>query len=194
MNDEYLWEKRGESSEIERLEDLLAVYRYEETGPPPLPALNIVSAEKKTSPWRIYFQFAFGAAAVAVILFAVWFGFATRRPESNAIVETGRPRIMESVPTSPTTPDTPLDATSDTGRPVRVVARVKRQMHRLRTRRNETAAFVAANKPVQPRLTKEEKYAYSQLLLALSIAGAKFQQAQDTIKQLEAPQLTSNEK
>lgn len=48
MKEDYLWDKTGVADpEIERLENALAVFRYQEAEPPALPA-KIVPFERKT--------------------------------------------------------------------------------------------------------------------------------------------------
>ena len=40
MKEDYLWDKTGSDPEIEKLENALKAFRYQETAPPELPAKN----------------------------------------------------------------------------------------------------------------------------------------------------------
>jgi len=77
MKQDYLWDKTGEDSEIEELENALAAFRYQEIAPPTLPAKFPPFAEKagaKIRSRKFSFTFAFAAcAAIVLILFGDWF-------------------------------------------------------------------------------------------------------------------------
>ena len=69
MQDDYLFDRTGSDAELERLEDLLAVYRYTEDGPPKLPATREAG---KSSRWKFSFSFAFAGACTAVVVVTLW--------------------------------------------------------------------------------------------------------------------------
>ncbi len=65
MKEDYLWNKTGNDPEIEKLENALKAFRYQETAPPALPA-KIIPFETKTS--RGFFRLAFAFTAFATVL------------------------------------------------------------------------------------------------------------------------------
>ena len=73
----------------------------------------------------------------------------------------------------------------------RILSRPK--MDYVRSKVNRT---VPSAKPEKAKFTKEEKYAYDRLMLALSIAGSKLKVVQDTIDRNgdAAPRSVRNEK
>src|SRR5690348_14309413 len=99
MNKDDLQEKTDRDPEIERLESLLAVYRFE---PGPAPVLPVKTLEVR-SPWFRWFRlsFAAGAAAVAVIAGLLAYG----RIEKLLLNADG-PAISENIPVSVAAPVT----------------------------------------------------------------------------------------
>jgi len=189
MKKDYLWDKTGEDPEIERLENALAVFRYQGGEPPALPA-KIIPFERKAP--RGFFRLAFAFAACAAFVIAslgVWFQFPNKKIEvANDSTETIAPQIIEKV-----SAETPVKKSDDLiVEKVEVpkqslksnVAKVKKPVPAIVRQNKLTVQNVAVKKPTV-KLTKEEKYAYSQLMLALSITSSKFKMVKDKVENVE---------
>ena len=186
MKEDYLWDKTGEDAEIQALENALMAFRYAETAPPELPQ-KVFTLEKE-KPRRFFrFGFAFAAfAAVAVIFFAVWFQIAdSNLPTIENIAETTAPKSADK------TANEKIVQTPDQVAPVRLAETAPRSVAKIR---RNIAPNVRPNKPVLRNikvkesvetLTAEEKYAYDQLMLALSITGSKLKIVKDKIDGIE---------
>ena len=189
MKEDYLWDKTGEDPEIERLENALAVFRYQETEPPALPA-KIIPFERKTprSFFRLAFAFA-ACAAIAIISLGVWLQTSSNKFEiAKDSTETIAPQIGELI-----ADETSLKKPNDL-----IVEKVKvpkqtagRKILKIRkiiqpiTRQNNLIALNVEVKKPSVKLTKEEKYAYDQLMLALSITSSKFKLVKDKVEGVE---------
>ena len=196
MKQDYLWDKTGADPEIESLENALAVFRYKEIAPPALPAKIIPF--KKESPRRS-FRFAYAIAACTAFLIiglGVWFQISTNEittPENFA--QTIQPQVPETIPdveivenpapivnNAETSPKTPMESAKRISalKPVRknkIIPAVVRPTEK------KDKNIVAKNSDVQ--LTKEEQYAYDQLMLALSITSSKLKLVKDKVEGFE---------
>lgn len=201
MKEDYLWDKTGEDADIEQLENALQVFRYKETAPPELPAkvLPFRKEEPKPAPRRI-FSFAVAAAAAACLLFGiialgVRFQILNNNSQVNQarLTEKAEPEIVlpqqrqqqQAASDIPEKVDLPVD---NAGSPKRLSARKTVSIRqnaplgisqKIAKTRNVKAAKPSAATAV--RLTKEEQYAYDQLMLALSIASSKFKLVKDKV-------------
>lgn len=182
MKDDYLWDKTGDDPEIKKLEGVMAVFRYEQTPPPPFQA-QIVTLVEKEPRLRWSFALAFAAAAVVVTSLGVWFqmsGDATA-PAQN-LARNIAPPPKQTVPDG-------LPIQRPIEMPVAVAprqAKLKSQPGDLSARRGaRPAAKILAREKRTVTLTAEERYAYDQLMLALSITGSKLKVVQDTIDRVE---------
>lgn len=185
MNDEYLWQKTGEDPEIAQLENELAVYRYRETDPP-VPPVTLVRANGRR--WR--FTVAFAAAAFASLVVAVMVWVQVTKPSDDDVTFIYQPAMETNEPQPLDTkgPETQLEP-----QPVRP----EKQPVRRGRPDVQTASLAAPRKHVAkshaPKtaavtLTKEERYAYQQLMLALSISSSKFNIVRDTINGVQEPE------
>jgi len=180
MNDEYLWQKTGVDPEIEKLEQKLAVLRYRET-PLNFP-VAVKAVETAAVPrWRISLAFAFAASVIAAVLVAVLFLGRTDKID-DAVVFVASPELESSSP-APATTDEKKVTPAPAPRVVPQLAHSKRSTiirtqpvtdRTPKTRDPRPASSVAA-------FTEEEKFAYRQLMLALSISSSKLKIVQDTI-------------
>ncbi len=197
MNENYLWDKTGDDAEIEKLENVLKVFRYRETAPPELPAKTI--AFKPNASRRFFrFSMAFAACAAVLLVFTgIWFKFSTetievakdsakpiatrqiaesskevvdKKSDDSVIVETNEPAIIK-VKNSPTTTKSKSFKTTE-------FADVKHRRKRTETKSVEPQLTAV-------KLTKEEKYAYDQLMLALSFTGSKLKIVKDKVEGIE---------
>lgn len=190
MKEDYLWDKTGAvDPEIERLENALAVFRYQETEPPALPA-KIIPFERKAPRnfFRLVFAFAAGAAVVAVC-FGVWLQISNNKIEvaKDSIETIAQPVEEKAVNEIRTeTPDNSIvekiELTKSPGEPKIVKAR---NIARPTARQNKTIAQKVESKKPEIKLTKEEKYAYDQLMLALSITSSQFKLVKDKVDGIE---------
>lgn len=181
MNEDYLWDKTGEDPEIEKLENALQAFRYRETAPPALPA-NAVPSEKEKPRGFLKFTFAFATcAACVVILLGVWFQFSSNKIE---VAEITPPTVSDEIIVK----DPKITNVSTINNPPQTVRRnvVKiRKSVLLIARQNKTIARNIKVKNSVVKLTEEEKYAYEQLMLALSITGSKLKLVKDKVQGIE---------
>ncbi len=188
MKEEYLWDKTGQDLEIERLENALQVFRYQETAPPALPAK--VLPFKEENPRRIFRLALFAACAAFVIIsLGVWFQFSPEKIEvAKDSTETVPPQIDKKF-SDENSVKKPDDLTVEKIEFPKRFAEPKiiktRKVISPIVRRNKTIARnVEIKKPIII-LTKEEKYAYSQLMLALSITSSKLKLVKDKVDGIE---------
>jgi hypothetical protein len=197
MKEDYLWDKMGEDPEIERLENALRVFRYQETAPPALPA-KIIPFEKKNRWSFLHFSFASAAlAALMIVCLGVWLQISPKKTEiAKDSPETQRMEIAEGTtetiapqPDRQVSDDIPLKKSKDFvvrkvemhHQPVkRNVVKIRKSLPITARQSNLIARNVKVKKPAVI-LTKEEKYAYDQLMLALSITGSKLKLVSDKV-------------
>jgi hypothetical protein len=180
--DEYLWDKTGSDTEIERLEGALAAFRYKASDPPALPDES--TPAKAYRAWSIP-RFAFASAmaasfAVLLVSIGLWMQPSTitteRRPELAASVQ---PAIDIAVPKPPAT--MPAKAVTTKRQTVkRSFTTWKRGTPTIQN--NTTARLVERGKTSPVKLSKEELYAYNQLMLALEITGSKLRLVRDRVE------------
>ena len=186
MNENYLWDKSGEDREIENLENALRQFGYRETAPPILPA-KIIPFNAKTP--RRFFQFAsaFAACAIAAaIVSVIW--LTVSRPfstlETAATVQTNRMPQLKAAEVAPAI-DSPVESVAA---PKNSAARKAFKI--IKTARPIQAKSELIARNIKPqiktvKLTDEEKFAYGQLLLALSITGEKLKIVKDKAEGLD---------
>ena len=187
MQDDYLFDRTGSDAELERLEDLLAVYRYTEDGPPKLPAATREAG--KSSRWKFSFSFAFAGACTAVVVVTLWIVAISRLSGPETAFVVSEPAAI--LPKRPNVVPEPIVPVADPAgrsrqdglRPVLVSVRPEPVRRRAERPRPDLR-----RKPETVVLTKEEKQAYDQLMLALSIAGSKLKVVHDTIQGIEDPE------
>jgi hypothetical protein len=194
MKEDYLWDKTGEDPEIEKLENALAVFRYKETAPPALPAkvLPFRKEESRQPQRRRIFAYAMAAAAClafGVIALGVWMQILKNNAEIPAnLTETAKTEIVLPPPEPPVVDGhfvSPVDDVENPKRfPARKIAAIRRNIPVKISRKETKTGNVRAAKPSE-KLTKEEQYAYDQLMLALSITSSKFRLVKDKIEGIE---------
>jgi hypothetical protein len=185
MQEEYLWNKTGEDPEIERLENALAMFRYVETEPPALPA-KIIPFERKTS--RGFFRLAFGFATFAslpIVCLGVWFQFSGGKIEvANDLPKTVETpivaRVQNEIPAENPVVPAVKKITSPKHSIEPKVLKIKKAIPAIARQNNLIARRNEIKKPAV-KLSEEEKYAYSQLMLALSITSSKLKLVEDKI-------------
>ncbi len=177
MNEEYLWSKNGGDAEIERIESALKAFRHVESAPPIVSAVPANAAAQPKArarfTWRLALAFGAGVAVFVSVL-----GLLVQYPEGIALTalrsaggsfeirygfepaEEKKPEQSAPVRTHATVPRLRFAAASVARRPTV-------------SNRNPEAASV--------KLTAEEREAYEQLMLALSITGSKLKLVQDKV-------------
>ncbi len=198
MKEDYLWDKTGSDPEIEKLENALQAFRYQETEPPAIHA-KIVSFEKKAP--RGFFQFAFAFAACAafvIVSLGVWFQFSSSKttvvsnlsetitPQKNA----ESPKVISDEKSDNvfTQKDNSIFTKNEKPKQIAKKKFIKvRKAFPLTNRKSETTEKVIIAKNPILSLTKEEKYAYDQLMLALSITSSKLKLVEDKIYGVDEP-------
>lgn len=185
MNEDYLWDKTGDDAEIEKMENALAVFRYKETAPPELPAKILPFKRRETQ--RSFVRYAYAAAACAAFVFVslgVWLQFSGSKT-TQAVDVTG-------IYIPQTNFDNPTETFTEIIKKSRAPkAAVKPDVVRIRkfvpskAGQNKLTAHHKRIKKPEETLTAEEKYAYNQLMLALSITGSKLRLVTDKIEGTE---------
>jgi len=183
MNNDYLWDKTGDDAEVEQLEDLLSGFRYVETDPPELPAMNIIPVRAS---WQSRFGWilALGTAAAVVVLAAIYVQ-TLRMPQQPTEDKAAITAPNVDTTASVNTPPTPIDIPA-----VTTAVPKKREAPRatqaiVKTRKPRAIAPLLARKEPAEKLTKEELYAYNQVKLALFITGSKLRTVSDVIDKIE---------
>jgi hypothetical protein len=186
MKEDYLWDKTGEDAGIQALENTLKAFRYTETAPPELPA-KVFTVEK---PKRgRFFQFRFAFAAIVAILSVVWFQIANNKIPSNqsvAAIETPKPDAKIAAENFSSAPGAAAVVKDENFAPKAKSKSIKIRQKSAPVVRAERA-ILRTTEPKQPAetLTAEEKYAYDQLILALSITGSKLRIVKDKLNGIE---------
>ena len=177
MNEEYLWSRKGEDAEIQRLEELLSEFRFNVNPTPEFPALPAVEYVPKRR--RFVWAFGFATAAMATILLAVvMFSFKSAETAERVI-----PSIMSTPEKNRPVYESPSPFHS-VGSAQLVVANENRRVDlKRRTVYRRPAVDKIKFRPAAAvqTLTREERFAYERLKLALAIAGSKLKVVQDTI-------------
>jgi hypothetical protein len=186
MKEDYLWDKTGEDAELERLENALKAFRFQEHAPPELPQKVLTIAPEKP---RRFFQLRFALAAFAavlVILSLVWLQ-SGKIPTDRTVAENNAPKRPEKVANESFIPPAQTPAVKNPEVPPAVKPNVVRirQTNAPAVRRNKpSVSHKRAKEPVET-LTAEERYAYDQLMLALSITGSKLRLVKDAVDGIE---------
>ena len=193
MKEDYLWNKTGDDPEIEKLENALQVFCYKETAPPSIPLKVLPFTEAVPPRRRFPFAFAFAAFAVlAVIFLGTWMQISRDQNE------------VATHSVEPITPQTIMTVSNDLiSKKVEISAdsmvndrKIKRQLATpkitkvttvvsLSARQNRKNAENLKVKEPTVRLTIEEKYAYDQLMLAITITSSKLKLVKDKIEGIE---------
>jgi len=188
MKEDYLWDKTGEDSEIENLENALRVFRYKETAPPELPA-KVLPFRNETPRQSLRFAMAMAACVMfGVIALGVWLQVLKNNMETGVdSAETIKPQNesrQTEIPFVPKPVEPFLVKIENSKQPL------KRKIIALRGKfvptgndRKETKNIKAVKPDV--RLTKEEQYAYDQLMLALSITSSKLKLVKDKVEGID---------
>lgn len=198
--EDYLWDRKGQDAEIERLENALRVFRCRETAPPVSTAEIIpFKTVKKTSRRRNFSPLTLAAAACLLAIISIAAALVRLQvstEQNNGAVDSAmQARVLQTESASPT--EKPLFSDSEPADdknfavykpPVaRKVFKIRRTATMPIAVRRNTAVARNFNNPktAEIRLTKEEKHAYNQLMLALSITSSKLKIVKDKVESAE---------
>lgn len=187
MKNDYLWDGQGSDPEIEKLETALSAFRYAETDPPELPADNIIVVGRQQPRGRFGFIYAFSAAVILLGFVGLTFRMMSSKSDNAAVrpIGTALPVSNEQiVNTAKSNPAPFVSSQSDKTSPALKTVKAVQITNRPKTNKPLLASTRAAKEP-DVKLTTEEKYAYRQLMLALSITGSKLKQVHETIDRIE---------
>lgn len=192
MKDDYLWDKKGNDSEIEWLENSLRAFSYKEADAPEIPA-SILQFKKEKPRTMIPYVHALAAGfAFALILTGIAFVY------FNSITETANQRgDLEFVKNE----IQPEQIASDSILPRKVESKSVSTLEQLKDAekskirnkkfKSEKLIYKPKAKPLKVKtvyivkLTEEEKEAYEKLMLALSITSSKLKIVKDKVQNLE---------
>lgn len=186
MKEDYLWDKTGKDPEMERLENALQAFRFAEAAPPALPA-KIIPFETKTPRKFFRLAFAFAACAVFVIVaLGVWLKVSNDKIQiAEDSTRTTAPQIKKNISdeVSVKKQDEAIVKKVEVSKQSveRKVVRTYKSVSAISRQNNLTAQNARIKKPTI-KLTKEENYAYSQLMLALSITSSKLKLVKDKVE------------
>jgi hypothetical protein len=195
MNEDYLWDKSGESDpEIERLENTLGRLRYRRPAEPlPLPA---------TSRWAFRFSFPHPALAIAAALLllllagGLWLGLQRRSGQTeakNTLANSNAPVEKQSEPVAsgvrpPLGTGNPVDnkLTADGNKPGVIQPAPIAPHNKLPRRFSGRRQLTARHRDVKAvtrreELAREGEQAKAQLIMALHIASDKLNAVQKKI-------------
>src|SRR5687767_2017703 len=175
MNEEYLWSKKGSDPEIEALENLLSEYRFADGPPPDLPATNVIPfapVRKRRFVWSLAF-----AASVAVVMSVAWFTRMEPAFISERLTDQDSPQLTFVQPAMKPVEILPEAEPEKRMAPTIHPPSSAKPKAKPTVRKEPKATLTASSN----KITREEKYAYDRLMLALSIAGSKLKIVQDTI-------------
>lgn len=191
MNNDYLWNKTGSDAEIERLEQKLSVFKSKKVSP--LPLLQV--SEKAQRPWLRPFAFgAVGLASACLLLVGLWVGFRPSKSDSVPIA------VMQEPIELPVLSANPKDTNQETEKVQKKpeIPQYVPLIYRDFSSKPRSPGFTSGtarqirqsniskypNRTVKTsfaELTEDERNAYKQLMLALSITGSKLRMVKDKI-------------
>jgi hypothetical protein len=224
MKQDYLWDKSGEDAEIAELENALAAFRYQETAPPALPSKILSFQPKTVEKIviekpRRRFSYAFAACAAAILItFGMMFQFSNGETAiENDLTQTfstneeTNEEINEEDQNDLTAETETLTIENvETSPQIEVSKQIIKQFEKTWTSNRTKPSAVKIRQPVSSQnktivqkpetenltaaLTDEEKHAYDQLMLALSITSSKLKIVKDKIDGVEENAAQENER
>ena len=187
MNEDYLWDKTGNDPEIKKLENSLKAFRQSETEAPKLSITNPVIEVKpvRSESWNRLFSFGMVSfACLAIAIFGIGIfrnlniedGEIAKQEAPAKIVETASTKTSEAEISEPKIVTQPTQEVKTVSKsrefaPTKVKFRSKTGQKKYSSKRYKKARRTPS-KPKNLELTAEEKHAYEQLMLALSITSS----------------------
>ncbi len=197
MKEDYLWDKTGNDTEIEKLENILSQFRCKETSTPVIIPEKVLTIEKTPKRKLFSFSFAFAfasCAAFVLVLLGVWFQVSNRNLENiNDLSKSITPETKIVLPEKSVETVAPIEAVKTPKpfeKPTFIKAKNSTSLRRIVPQK--TIFIEQTNKVPKPesvKLTEEEQYAYDQLMLALSITSSKLKLVKEKIALDETPEI-----
>ena len=179
MKEDYLWDKTGADPAIEKLENALSVFQFDE-GSLQIPVSVCAPVEGRR--YFKFLSFGFAAAAcvgVAVISWALWAPVSNPNtvPEPEQAFTRPAEEILDTIGSKP---DVPVTVDVKAPAPDRTAGHYKKAVSKA-VRPAAVTARVKKPAPAAQPFTKEEIYAYNRLMLALSITSDKLNLVKEKI-------------
>jgi hypothetical protein len=186
MNENYLWDKTGEDAEIEKLEDLMKGFRQSKISAPKLPQIEAPKLVKKSRKIFRYLIAIAACVAFAIISIGFWVNSSINKNDEVANKIVPNENLSK--------PETPQQVDSDFDYKVADVPIRKEKNSRpipaklVSLKRNEQKNEMVKvrlkidQNPREVKLTADEKFAYEQLKLALSITGTQLKIVKDKVE------------
>lgn len=195
MKNDYLWDKTGKDSEIEKLENALLIFRSNEINAPEIP--NDAFSLKIETPQKVFPFFRALAAGFAFASMLIVFGFVYFNSENETVKnQKTKFSIQTEVPKNQTTTDfiepkqtniekasIKVDPKNNVENQKSKIENQKFKVQRLAYKTKSKASKVQKTEVV--KLTEEEKEAYDKLMLALSITSSKLKIVKDKVQNLD---------
>lgn len=182
MKDDYLWDNTGKDSEIEKIESSLSMFRYKPIDAPKLSVAESEGSRRRIWDLRYVLVPAFAAIVIGAVVAGLW--FRTSSDEIVAKIESGI-ESRRPAQSDPATGDKIGEINPQDAPLVSPPHKAGGQGDPRVAMANRKRAIGPKRKGVEPALTREEKYAYDRLMLALSITGSKLRMVQDKVNGLE---------
>lgn len=193
MKNDYLWDKTGNDTEIEKLENALKVFRIEETKAPQIPD-NIIYFNQETP--RNLFSFfralaaGFAFASALIVAGFIYFNSETETAQHKTIensIQSEELKIQK--PTDFIQPEkTVIEQTSIKEKSNNNFENPKTGKQNFKVQKliyKPKAKALKVQKTEVVKLTEEEKEAYDKLMLALSITSSKLKIVKDKVQNLD---------
>ena len=178
MKQDYLWDRSGTDADVERLEELLSVFRHNEEAPAKSNVVEFPVHQingRKTWLFAIAASLAIGAFAIGAWRISSDADQASTVAKTTSVVEV--PSVVNISPANVVqevdNTGSAIDAAIYTPRPSKARASVQRASFAVRSKHRKPAG--------NPSFTKAEVQAYNQLMLALTITGSKLQIVKDSV-------------
>lgn len=197
MKEDYLWNKTGNDAEIEHFERSLAHFRYRECDLAEN-APRKLSPEKTFRFWRMLipdFRTAFAASIItAFLLVGVWLNSSTISTNETAFsvssTSSPAPVVVHRPPMDNGLASVPIVVRSTP----KFSGKTERRLRNSAKSRPAVSVLPSAADSSQHgklNLTKEEKYAYDQVMLALSITSSKLKLVKEKVSLTSANEVLS---
>lgn len=193
MSEDYLWNKSGSDDEIEHLERLLSEFRADVSAVPVMPTVGTVTDRVSAVSgwlgivaWLREPRFALGAVLpIVALLVLVWFQMkpAVRPVGIDAVADSAAVPEVVALPEG----DRVLTVTPPAAVNGTVVPAVSRQRNNFAhlpgsVRRRVSPRRIVPAESRNDEFSAEERRAYDQLILALSVTGAKLKIVSDAVQ------------
>jgi hypothetical protein len=215
MKEDYLWDKKGNDSEIEDLENALKAFRQKDMSPPELPTKTLVFDKDfvQTRKPRRLFQFAFAGFACLALMIISFGVIQIMRVDYQNLAQVNSNESLEKTESEKMEKENPIVSETEVISE-KVYEEIEKPIQPKITNTKFTPKpkikkqFVKTKKPIKTKaiqentvaktfvkpakkdeetvkLTEEEQYAYDQLMKALAITSSKLKIVKDKVQGLD---------